>query len=881
MSASSRVRQAGNVTPNVLEREDELGLLHSALAEARRGRGGIALVAGEAGAGKTTLVREFLRGAAGRPRVLFGACDPLTSPRTLGPLIDAAAPHDPEIARRLAAGLSRASAFAAVAELLDNGDTTVFVIEDAHWADEVTLDLLTHVGRRIDSMPVLLLLTFRDDEIDGAHPFRVRLGDLGSTIRTRVRLRPLSLGAVATLTAGTALDAVELHRTTHGNAFFVSEVIGAGSMGVPESVRDAVLARRARLPTAAKAALDAAAIMPGRVDVRVLREIVSDAGTDAEDGLDTCLERGVLVTDESGSIVFRHELARVAIDAAIPQRRRREMHRRAYAALVHLADASDVLLTHHAAAAGDGVAVLRHASRAALAAAAAGAHGDALALFDLALVHDHLLPIRDAAELRSRQAHELRAVARLDEALSAFERASALFDRAGDTAAAAEQTVHASRMLVTLGRQPEADRLLDSAAAMVVDHPPSRAAALIVGHRATYLMLARRLAECEAIAGEAIELAEHVGADDVRAETLIQTGIALAMAGEMEAGIDRVRRGIDLADAIGHDRLKALGLSQIGSGCGELRRYDLAIPALEAGSAFCEARELVDSMHYLQAWLARCRLELGEWEAAAALAAALLRNPRCVGISRFVASVTLAWIRARRGDPDVAALVDEALEHAKSTCHLQRLWPVAVCRAEIAWLEGRLDDELELVVEAAALATSLRWRPAIEELDHWQHVADGRPHGSHPDALTPFGYSATGDHLGAADAWRQLGCPYEEAVARLLSGRMEEIRDAHATFDRLGATPMRARAAAMLRELGATVPRGATARTRANPYGLTDRELEVLAALVSGRTNPQIAGDLGISVKTVGHHVSKILTKLDASTRAEAAVAATRLGLVG
>jgi DNA-binding CsgD family transcriptional regulator len=360
----------------------------------------------------------------------------------------------------------------------------------------------------------------------------------------------------------------------------------------------------------------------------------------------------------------------------------------------------------------------------------------------------------------------------------------------------------------------------------------------------------------------------------------IESGISLAMAGD-DGGLERIRQGIDIATEVGDDARVSLGHSQIGTGYGELRRYDIAMPALRTGIEFARAREYVSSELYESAWLARCELETGDWDAAGRRADALARSPRCVGNTRLVVLLVLAWLRGRRGDPGVRAMLDEALDIARSTQHIQRLWPVAACRAEHAWVVGHLDAELDVVSEALAMATRLRYRPAIEELSHWLTIADGTPRGDTAEAATAFGLSAAGDFEAAASRWSAIGCPYEEAMARFHVGTPGELAAAHATFVRMGAAPMRDRSADRQRRLGNRVPRGANQSTRENPLGLTDREVEVLALLPSGMTNAEIGDALFISTKTAGNHVSNVLAKLGVGTRAEAAVVAERLGLTG
>jgi DNA-binding CsgD family transcriptional regulator len=391
-------------------------------------------------------------------------------------------------------------------------------------------------------------------------------------------------------------------------------------------------------------------------------------------------------------------------------------------------------------------------------------------------------------------------------------------------------------------------------------------------------MLARRFGDAERFGQRGMQLAREVGDQRILAEVSIQSGIALAMNGD-DRGLERIRDGIAIASEAGADYLVGLGYSQIGSGYGEMRVYDVAVPALRAGLAFGEAREF-GSTYYMRAWLGRCELELGNWDAAGEIAGDLQRNPRCTGISRFVALLTLAWLRARRGDPGVPELLDETLEMARAMHHLQRIWPVAACRAEVAWMAGALDREMDLVAEAAEMAGALAYGPAIEELAHWQWLGDGVARGDIDAARTPFGLSAAGRPDLAAARWREVGCPYEAAVALVLAGDRGSLRAAHQTFEQLAATPMKARTANAMRAAGLRVPRGPTTASRDNPGSLTDRELDVLTLVAAGRTNREIAQELGISAKTAGHHVSSVLAKLGVRSRGEAAVAAVRLGVV-
>ena len=226
------------------------------------------------------------------------------------------------------------------------------------------------------------MLSYRDDGLDQSHPLRIVLGDLpGSDRVTRLELAGLSPQAVAELAGPAGVDAGELHRWTAGNPFFVTEVLAAGTGLVPRSVRDAVLARAARLGGAAREVLDAAAVVPGPAELWLLDALAPAAAA----ALDECLGSGMVVL-AGGRVEFRHEIARQVVEESLPPGRRAGLHRAALAGAGLARRPPDLArLAHHAEAAGDAEAVLRYAPAAAEHAAAAGARREAAGLYARAL----------------------------------------------------------------------------------------------------------------------------------------------------------------------------------------------------------------------------------------------------------------------------------------------------------------------------------------------------------------------------------------------------------------------------------------------------------------------------------------------------------------
>src|SRR5215216_3912063 len=282
---------------DLLEREPILAELDGLLREAAGGTGRVVAVSGEAGAGKTSLVEHFVAAHAGRARTLRGLCDPLSTPRPLGPVHDMANGTSGPLAAALRDAVGREGLYSAfLAELGRLPGPCAVVVEDVHWVDDATLDLLRFVGRRIKGLNALLLLTYRDDEIHPDHQLNHLLGALPQSAVRRLRLPMLSEEAVRELARRSGRAAEGVHALTGGNPFFVTEVLAAAGAAVPASIREALLARAARLSTAARGLLDLVAVVPGRMERRLLPSLLGDAPALIRE----CAASGVLtVTAES------------------------------------------------------------------------------------------------------------------------------------------------------------------------------------------------------------------------------------------------------------------------------------------------------------------------------------------------------------------------------------------------------------------------------------------------------------------------------------------------------------------------------------------------------------------------------------------------------
>jgi predicted ATPase/DNA-binding CsgD family transcriptional regulator len=858
----------------LVERNAALEALDDHLAAVgATGRGRLVLIAGEAGIGKTSLVRAFCEHGQ-RGRVLWGACDALFTPRPLGPLVDVADELGGELAAAVADGAAPGALLGALTHSLRGRPPDVLVLEDLHWADEATLDVLRLLARRVESLPALVLATYRDDELDPRHPLRLVLGELPSGSAARMALAPLSAQGVAELAGSIGVDPEELHRRTDGNPFYVTEVLAAADDDIPETVRDAVLARAARLDERARSLLDAVAIAPLRAELWLLSALAEGA----LDGLDACLASGMLRA-ERDAVSFRHEIARVAVEEALSPYRRLSLNRRALAALAeHGAGSDPARLAHHAEAAGDADAVLLHAPAAGERAARLGSHREAAAQFARALRYGADLPRERRAELLERRSYECYLVHDIRGAVEARQRALEEHRATGDTRRQGDAHRWLSRLAWFEGHNAVADEQAQRAVELLERLAPGRELAMAYSNMAQLRMLARDQPGASAWGARAIELAERLDEAEIVVHALNNVGAA-----ELEQGVPggaaKLERSLELALEAGLEEHVARAYTNLGAGSVAIRAYAIGDRNLDAGIAYCAEHDLTSWVAYMVGWRARSELDQGSWDAAGATASGVLAPPDVPPPTRITPLTVLGRLRARRGDPDPWAPLDEALELARGMGEVQRVAPVAAARAEARWLAGESGAIAGETDAAIALEQPHRW--AVGELYLWRRRASLVDAFEREAIAEPFLLELDGDWEAAAARWTAMGCPYESALALGHADDDDAQRRGLAALQELGAHAAARRVARALRERGLRdVSRGPRAATRENPAGLTARELEVVALLADGLRNAEIAARLFVSEKTAAHHVSAILRKLGVATRSQAAAEAARLGIV-
>src|SRR4051794_2072341 len=855
----------------LLERDSALEALTQYAAQARAGDGRVALISGEAGAGKSALL-EQLRTDLVDVCWAGGTCDGLITPRPLGPLFEIAEQLGGELLETCRSERGRDELFTVLLRRLSApGPPVVVSIEDLHWADESTLDLVRFLGRRIRTTRSLLLVTFRDDALGSDEGLRIALGGLaGERATRRVTVPALSAGAVAVLAAGSGLAADEVYRLSGGNAFFVQEIVQSGTE-LPASARDAVLARVARLSDSARVVLDLAAVAGFRVDLGLLDSL----GTAARD-LDELVFFRVLGS-EASSLRFRHEINRRAVASEIPAYRKVALHAQLLAAILRLGGTDEAVLAFHADGAGDRAAVLRYAPAAGRRAAGLGAHREAVEHFEAALRFvDHVGP-RTAADLYSRLAVEASVIERWQLALDAGRRALQLWTEVGDPPRESDAMRALSATMWRLCRGREAMQLAVAAVDVLRDCGAIPELARAYAHLAQVRSHRGEIEAASYLLGRAGELVDVLDLPDVGSD-LANTGAVVAWTSGGD-WMPLLRRALEISlDLPAHEQA-ARAYANMCTALSDFGRFAEAESYYVEGAAFCDETGMVRFGISLRATWAEILLGVGRWDEAVDVCQEVLASGASP-FNRLSAATVIGRVLARRGDEDPWPYLDEAVTNADAAERPDLIGLARIARAEAHWLAGDPDAARhDIAIGTVGVDRTDGWIQG--QLATWQARLGADVTPSPARLPEPHARSVGGDFDRAAELWDGIGNPFEAALALLDSGTEPGLREALRRFESIGAAAAARLTRRRMRRLGLRgIPTGAHPSTRSDAAGMTRREREVMALVAAGQSNATIAAQLVISPRTVEHHVAAILTKLGIASRTLVAAEVSRRGLL-
>ena len=666
------------------------------------------------------------------------------------------------------------------------------VLEDVHWADDATLDAIRYLSRRIPGVPAILLLTFRDDDVDATHPLRRILGSLDSSSNRRIELGPLSVQAVRRLSAVDEAEAAEIHRVTRGNPFFVTEVLEAGGDGVPATVRDAVLARVGRLPPPVRRLVERIAVVPSRTE----RWLAESLAGDEHDVLMQA-ERSGVISGGNDHVSFRHELARRAVETSLTVGEVVQANREVLDVLLRQPRIEPSRIVHHAVPAHRIELLVQYGPIAAADAEQADAHRQAAETLRVLLEHADQFDGGTRAKLWTQRAYSLYVVNDYEAALPSAMSAVDTAEESKDPIVLAEALMVLSRIVI-FAHGPMKAREAAGRAVQILESSGDEARladalielARVHGNLATVGIVAQPNPETVRCAERALALCDRLGRDDLRALALGYLGSGRLAQGDPR-GADDIEHAIALAAA--ETRLEKRVRTYVNAAGSAYRagRMNDAERYVAEGLRLAADGEFAAGQYRLHLTSAAVRMSTGDWDRAIAELRQLVTGPGQPGVMGLLARALLARLLARRGDPDASAVLDEALRDPMSAGDSYVAGPLAVAQVEVGWLTG-IEDVPPSVYRALELAVDSGHTAIQAELCGYLRRA-GHAAAAPADPPGPWAAALPGRWRDAAAAWQALGDRYEQAVEQACSDDDQARAAGLDILEELGATATLAR----------------------------------------------------------------------------------------
>lgn len=862
----------------LIERDGFLKILQTYFKNIAFGEGHCVFVSGEAGIGKTSLVKAFCKEHKDDCNIYQGACDALVTPRPLAPLYDIIWQVNGNLWPGNQTLEKRSELFASLfRELANQNQKTIIVFEDIHWADEATLDFIKFFARRITQLPCLFILTFRDDESTVHSSVRNVLGQLPPDSFTRLHLIPLSREAVTNMAIARGYNGEDVFAISGGNPFYVNEILASYSPGVPENIKNAILDVYDQQEEGTKHAWQIFSVIPEGLEINRFAKLKSSW----DEAMDHCFALKIIIV-KNDRIIFKHELYRRTIETSLSPFKRIELNKVILNLFLSSFEAEGEIerILQYAKNANEDKLVIKYAPIAARRAACVGAHIEASKLFLTAIECSDPNDENQLAEFYEAYAYECYLTNKIKEAIIYTGKLLKILKEKENI----EKTGNCLRFLSRLwwldGNRKNAENFAEQAIDLLKNQPSSSAQAMAFSNMSQLKMLFDQPRECITWGERAIEIAREAHDEGALSHALNNVGsVQMNLPLLKEQGMKLLQESLAIALKNSFHEHAARAYSNLGSNGVKLKDYVLAKKILDEGIQYCEERELDSWKLNMLSFKAQMCLETGEWSMAYDIADTLLKTEDKPRGFKIGALIVLGTIKMRRGDEDAINLLLQAKAKSFETMELQRIIPSLIALLEYEWLTGKIfieTKELDSVKNMIEKSIDIASR---SEYAFWLWKAR-KYNIALVDFYEPYKLLNSGKIERAADFWAKALCPYQRAVF-LFEGNEENKKTALSIFQQLGANAISEKIKMEMRAIGIKkIPRGLRESTKNNPAQLTNRELDVLQLLQKGNQNKEIAGLLFISPKTTDHHISSILFKLDVNSRAKAVTEAVRLGIL-
>jgi ATP/maltotriose-dependent transcriptional regulator MalT len=862
----------------LIERDGFLSTLETMFESVTEGEGHCILLSGEAGIGKTSLIKSFHKEKKDSCKIYQGTCDALFTPRPLAPIYDIIWQIQNDTQEKELQNVDRSLLFNQLFNGLEQQKKPVIIIiEDIHWADEATLDFIKFFARRISRIHCLFILSYRDNEILDNHPLRNVLGQLPSDSLTRLQLQPLSRHAVEKMAEERGYKGEDVFSISGGNPFYVTEILASYSPGVPENIKDAILSVYHKQGQGTKNAWEICSVIPEGLEINRFGKIKSSW----DEGMDHCFALQIVIIKKN-RVVFKHELYRRTIEGSLSPFKRIALNKTMLDLFLDSFEAEGEIerIVHYAKNANENKLVVKYAPIAARQAACVGAHIEASKLFLTAIEYSDGNDEDQMVELYQSYAYECYLTNQTKDAIIYQGKAQKIWQKKNEVERAGHSLSFLSRLWWFDGNRQEAEKYGKQAIEILASQPASKAKAMAYSNMSQLKMLSDETAECIEWGNKAIEMAKEIKDDEILCHAMNNVGTVLWKTNfSNESGKNMLFTSLDTALKNSFHEHAARSYSNIASIYLLYKEYELAKQVLEVGLNYCEERNLDASKNYKLYAKAKMFFETGDWRQASLILENLLLNPSQLGSVKTTALSLQAIIKIRKGEEDALDCLNEAKLLAMKTKEHGRIIPVMIAELEYEWLTGKqrlTEEELKLSIE---LVQKVDNNVINNEYAFWlkkvrnQDIVLSR-------LYEPYKRLKEGKVRSSAAFWEALGCPFEKAFA-LYTGNEDDMKNALLIFQQIGADAVYEKIKMEMRAVGIKkIPRGLRESTKTNPAQLTNRELDVLHLLQKGSQNKEIAGTLFISPKTADHHISNILFKLDVKSRAMAVAEAVRLGIL-